>query len=131
MKKISITAFCCNNALYSGLKEADLERAYVDGVQIIETPCSGKVDAIYMLKAFEKETDCVVVLACDQRQCATATGSRRAEKRVEHTKRLLEEAGWEPGRVMYLTAKRPALKNLEEIFDYVRKEYKRLGLKPV
>ncbi len=131
MKKISITAFCCCNALYTGLKKEDLERAYAEGVNIIETPCSGKVDAIYMMKAFEKDADCVVVLACDPRQCVTATGSKRAAKRVDYTKKLLDEAGYEPERLFYLTAKRPALKVLDGIFDFVRDEYKRLGLKSV
>ena len=51
---MKITAFCCSNALYDGLKPGEYSRAYVEGVQIVETPCSGKVDPIYLLKAFER-----------------------------------------------------------------------------
>jgi len=105
-----ITAFCCHNALYSGLKPEELVRAHVDGVQIIETPCSGKVDPIYLLKAFEKGADGVVVLACDQRLCVTIEGARRAAKRVERTKALLAEAGLEPGRLMLRVVRRPSIR---------------------
>ena len=86
MGAMKITALCCSNALYEGLAPGEYSRAYVEGVQIIETPCSGKVDPIYLLKAFEKGADLVVVLACDQRLCATIEGSKRIHKRIERTK---------------------------------------------
>jgi coenzyme F420-reducing hydrogenase delta subunit len=126
-----ITALCCQKALYSGLKPEETTRAYVEGVQIIETPCSGKVDPIYLLKAFEKGADAVVVLACDQRLCATIEGARRIHKRVERTQRLLAEAGIEPQRLILRIARRPALRSLESLFARIKETIAELGPSPV
>lgn len=131
MDEMKITALCCSNALYEGLKPGEFSRAYVDGVQIIETPCSGKVDPIYLLKAFEKGADIVVVIACDQRLCTTIEGSKRIHKRVERTKKLLAEAGLEPERLVLRIVRRPALASLEALFEGIRKATKELGPSPV
>ena len=131
MGSMKITALCCSNALYDGLKPGEYSRAYVEGVQIIETPCSGKVDPIYLLKAFEKGADCVVVLACDQRLCTTIEGSKRIHKRVERTKQLLAEAGLEPERLVLRIVRRPALKSLDLLFKSIREATKELGPSPV
>ena len=126
-----ITALCCQKALYAGLKPEEVTRAWVDGVQIIETPCSGKVDPIYLLKAFEKGADLVVVLACDQRLCATIEGSKRIHKRIERTKQLLAEAGLEPERLVLRIVRRPALKTLDVLFSSIKEATKELGPSPV
>jgi coenzyme F420-reducing hydrogenase delta subunit len=130
MSAVKITALCCHNALYAGLKPAELSRAFVEGVQIIETPCSGKVDPIYLLKAFEKGADCVVVLACDQRLCTTIEGSKRIHKRIERTKQLLAEAGLEPERLVLRIVRQPALKSLDVLFSGVKESIKELGPSP-
>lgn len=131
MKKKTVTAFCCHNALYSGMDPDEAYKAYAKDVHIIETPCSGKVDPIYMLKAFEKGADCVVVMACDPKQCAMLEGSKRIHKRIEKTKALLAEAGIEPERLILQVVKRPALKNVDKIFNDVIKNIKKLGPSPI
>ncbi len=131
MGAMKITALCCSNALYDGLRPDEMSRAYVAGVQIIETPCSGKVDPIYLLKAFEKGADCVVVLACDQRLCTTIEGSKRIHKRVERTKLLMAEAGLEPERLVLRIVRRPALKSLDVLFKGIREATQELGLSPI
>ena len=125
-----ITALCCQKALYAGLKPEETSRAWVEGVQIIETPCSGKVDPIYLLKAFEKGADGVVVLACDQRLCSTLEGARRIHKRVERTQRLLAEAGIEPERLVLRIVRRPALRSLEALLARVKETIAALGPSP-
>jgi len=130
METPMITALCCHNALYDGLKPGEMSRAYVEGVQIIETPCSGKVDPIYLLKAFEKGADCVVVLACDQRLCATIEGSKRIHKRIERTKQLLAEAGLEPERLVLRIVRRPALKSLDVLFEGIKQHQMGLFQRP-
>ena len=131
MGTVKITALCCHNALYAGLGPGEMSRAYVEGVQIVETPCSGKVDPIYLLKAFEKGADCVVVLACDQRLCTTIEGSKRIHKRIDRTKQLLAEAGLEPERLVLRIVRRPALKSLDVLFEGIREATKELGPSPV
>ena len=130
MGELKITALCCHNALYAGLEPSEVSRAYVEGVQIVETPCSGKVDPIYLLKAFEKGADVVVVLACDQRLCTTIEGSKRIHKRIERTKQLMAEAGLEPERLVLRIVRRPASKSLDLLFGSIREATRELGPSP-
>lgn len=130
MSVLKITALCCQKALYDGLRPEELSRAHVDGVQIIETPCSGKVEPIYLLKAFEKGADLVVVLACDQRLCATIEGAKRVHKRVERTRALLAEAGLEPERLVLRVVRRPALRSLDALFGRIKETIAELGPSP-
>ena len=130
MQKSNITAFCCQNALYTQAEAATISRPRVAGVQIIEVPCSGKIDAIYLLKAFEKGADGVVVVACDPKQCTTIEGCKRLGKRVERTKKLLAEAGWEPERLLLHHVNEPSLKILDKILQDAEKEFSKLGPSP-
>ncbi|HEY5998483.1 MAG TPA: hydrogenase iron-sulfur subunit [bacterium] len=131
MGSSKITALCCQKALYAGLKPEETTRAWVEGVQIIETPCSGKVDPIYLLKAFEKGADGVVVLACDQRLCSTIEGAKRIHKRVARAQALLAEAGIEPERLVLRIVRRPALRSLEALFAPIKETIAELGPSPV
>ena len=127
----SITAFCCHNALYGRKDLAGLDKAALPGVHIVEVPCTGKVEPIYLLKPFENGADAVVVLACPPRQCMTIEGARRQARRIARTKDLLAEAGLEPERLMLFMGKKPAAGQLPGILRDVQKTLKKLGPSPV
>jgi F420-non-reducing hydrogenase iron-sulfur subunit len=129
--KTAISVFCCHNALYSGL-EGKIEKAAAPaGMHKVETPCSGKVEPVHMLKAFENGADGVIVLACPPRQCNTIEGSARLEKRVARTKTLLAEAGLEPERLILLQAERPAARKLERILNEAAAAIGAVGASPI
>jgi len=89
-----IVAFCCHYCAYTAADMAGSQRiCYPANVKIIRVPCSGKVDAIHMLKAFEKGADGVVIAGCIGGDCHFKTGNIRAAKRVSHVRRLLDEIG--------------------------------------
>jgi len=66
---------------------------YPDSIRIIRLPCTGKVDVIHMMEAFQKGADGVYVAGCLEGECHFIRGNLRARKRVEYTKRLLDEIG--------------------------------------
>ncbi len=89
-----IVAFCCHYCAYTAADMAGSQRiCYPANVKIIRVPCSGKVDAIHMLKAFENGADGVVVAGCLEGDCHFKTGNIRAAKRVSYVKKLLDEIG--------------------------------------
>ena len=61
--------------------------------RIVRVPCSGKVDVIHMLRAFEKGADGVYVVGCMEGDCHYNEGNFRARKRVEQVQRLLDKVG--------------------------------------
>ncbi len=66
---------------------------YPTNVKIIRVPCTGKVDTIHILRAFEKGADGVCVIGCMEGDCHYNSGNFRARKRVEQVSHLLEQIG--------------------------------------
>ena len=72
---------------------------YPANINIIRVPCTGKVDVIHLLRAFQKGADGVYVVGCLEGACHYNEGNFRARERVEHVRLLLEEVGIEADRV--------------------------------
>jgi len=66
---------------------------YPDTIRIIRVPCTGKVDLLHMLRAFEKGADGVYVVGCMEGDCRFENGNLRARKRVEQAKVILDKVG--------------------------------------
>lgn len=57
-----IIAFCCHYCAYAAADLAGSMRLeYPPSIKIVEVPCSGKVDPIYVLEALEEGADGVMV----------------------------------------------------------------------
>jgi F420-non-reducing hydrogenase iron-sulfur subunit len=67
--------------------------SYPSNIRIIFMPCTGKVDLIHILRAFEKGADGVYVAGCLEGECHYNRGNIRARKRVEQAKTILETIG--------------------------------------
>ena len=67
--------------------------SYPASAKIVKVPCTGRVDAIHIMQAFEGGADGVCIVGCLEGDCHFMTGNIRARKRVEYAKILLNEAG--------------------------------------
>jgi len=67
--------------------------SYPANIKIVKLPCTGKIDVLYLLKTFQSGADGVYVAGCMEGDCHYLTGNLRARKRVEYTKKILEEVG--------------------------------------
>ncbi len=67
--------------------------SYPTNVKIVKVPCTGRVDIIHMLKAFEQGADGVYLAGCLEGECHFLRGILRAKQRVAHVKELLNECG--------------------------------------
>ncbi|MCG8550798.1 MAG: hydrogenase iron-sulfur subunit [Desulfobacterales bacterium] len=95
-----IVAFCCHYCAYTAADMAGTRRiSYPSNVKIIRVPCTGKVDAIHLMKALEKGADGVYVAGCLVGDCHFKDGNLRAEAHVDKIKKTLEDLGWESERV--------------------------------
>jgi len=66
---------------------------YPGTIRIIRLPCTGKVDVLHILRAFEKGADGVYVVGCLEGECRFNNGNLRARKRVEQAQQILEAIG--------------------------------------
>jgi coenzyme F420-reducing hydrogenase delta subunit len=67
--------------------------SYPTNIKIVQVPCTGKVDVLYLLKSFQRGADGVYVAGCMEGDCHYLTGNLRARKRVEYTKKILDDIG--------------------------------------
>ncbi len=72
---------------------------YPASIKVVRVPCTGKVDLLHILSAFETGVDGVYVAGCLEGECHFLTGNLRAKKRVMYAKGLLEEVGISGERV--------------------------------
>ncbi len=57
-----IVAFCCHYCAYAAADLAGSMRLeYPQSIKVIELPCTGKLDVLYVLRAFEDGADGVMV----------------------------------------------------------------------
>ena len=56
-------------------------------------PCTGKVEILYLLKAFEEGADGVFVVGCPEGECHYLEGNIRTKRRVEFARKILDEIG--------------------------------------
>lgn len=67
--------------------------AYPSSIKIISVPCTGRVDLIHLLRAFEKGADGVYLAGCLEGECHFVEGNLRARKRVEQAAGILDTVG--------------------------------------
>ncbi len=98
--KLNIVAFCCHYCAYAAADLAgSLRLQYPPGVHVVKLPCTGKLDVLMVLDAFEHGADGVMVAGCLEGDCHYQLGNLNAKRRVNYVKGLLKEIGLEPERV--------------------------------
>ena len=66
---------------------------YPPNVKIVKMPCTGKIDALYIMRAFENGADGVYVAGCHEGNCHFLEGNINAKRRVKYLKKVLDEIG--------------------------------------
>lgn len=95
-----IVAFLCNWCSYAGADLAGVSRLkHPANVRIIRVPCSSRVNPQFILRAFQRGADGVLVAGCHPGDCHYVTGNYFTRRRLMLFKRLLEFAGFEPARL--------------------------------
>lgn len=94
-----IVAFCCNWCSYAGADLAGTSRlSYPAEVKIIRVPCSCRVNPMFILKAFEKGADGVIMCGCHPGDCHYSTGNYYARRRMTLLFSMLDYLGIDRAR---------------------------------
>ncbi|MHC4245065.1 MAG: hydrogenase iron-sulfur subunit [Planctomycetota bacterium] len=123
-----IVAYCCNFCAFAAADLAGAMRVqYPPNVRIIRLPCTGKVDAIHLMKSFEDGADGVFVAGCLEGECHYLEGNLRAKKRVTYVKRLLTEVGTDPQRIEMFNLSSAMGGQFAEYVEEMTKRIKEIG----
>src|SRR5208283_3545326 len=94
-------------------------------------PCTGKLEVNYLLTAFERGVDGVIVAGCLEGGCHFLEGNLRARRRVERARQLLAEIGLEPERLEMFNLSSAEGTRFAEIVTTMVDRLKRLGRSPL
>ena len=97
-----IVAFVCNWCTYTGADLAGTSRLKMDAnVRVIRLACSSRVSPLFIIKAFERGADGVIVSGCHIGDCHYSTGNCYARRRFAILRDLLQFMGVEDDRVTF------------------------------
>jgi len=95
-----IVAFFCNWCTYTAADLAGVSRLkYASNVRVIRLMCSGRVDPQFILDAFAKGADGVLIGGCHPGDCHYQEGNYKALRRFALLKRLVKQMGIEDERL--------------------------------
>jgi len=96
----SIVVFACNWCSYAGADTAGVSRIqHQPHFRMIRVMCSGRIQPGFVLRAFAKGADGVMVSGCHFGDCHYIFGNERAVEQFEKTKNMVKLLGIEEGRV--------------------------------
>jgi F420-non-reducing hydrogenase iron-sulfur subunit len=104
---------------------------YPSSVKIVKVPCTGRVDNLLILKAFESGVDGVYLAGCLEGECHFLKGNLRAKKRVQYVKVLLDEVGLGGDRLQMYNMSSAQGQRFAEIAREMTEKVRGLGPSPV
>ena len=97
-----VVAFTCNWCSYSGADMAGTARlGYASNVRLVRMLCSGRLDPVFVLKAFEEGADGVLVSGCHPGDCHYVQGNLYARRRLEVFANLMDFVGIDSRRLHF------------------------------
>lgn len=128
----TILALCCHYCAYAAADLAGSMRLqYPPNVRVLRLPCTGKLDAAYLMNAFERGVDGIIVAGCLEGGCHFNEGNLRAKKRTGLVRQVLAEAGLEPERLEMFNLSSADGPTFAEIVQLMTKRIKELGPSPL
>lgn len=95
-----IVAFFCNWCTYLAADLAGTSRIkYAPNTRVIRVMCSGRIDPQFVLDAFAKGADGVLIGGCHPNDCHYQEGNYKALRRYHLLKRLVRQMGIEEERL--------------------------------
>ena len=95
-----IVAFFCNWCTYLAADLAGTSRIkYAANAEVVRVMCSGRIDVQFILKAFAKGADGVLIGGCHPGDCHYQEGNYKALRRFRLVQRLIRQMGIEEERL--------------------------------
>ncbi len=126
-----IVVFACNWCSYAGADTAGVSRIqHQPHFRMIRVMCSGRIQPGFVLRAFERGADGVLVSGCHFGDCHYLFGNERAVEQFDKTCRLLGLLGLEPDRLRleWISAAEGA--RFAEVIDEFTDQVRSLGPSP-
>ncbi|MFH1748380.1 MAG: hydrogenase iron-sulfur subunit [Planctomycetota bacterium] len=128
----NIVVFACNWCSYAGADTAGVSRIqHQPHFRMIRVMCSGRIQPGFVLRAFEKGADGVLVTGCHIGDCHYVFGNERALEQFEKTQNMVKLLGLEAQRLRleWISAAEGA--RFAEVINEFTDQVRALGPSPV
>ena len=123
-----IVGFTCNWCSYRAADLAGMSRTkYPPNVRLIRLMCSGRLDPSFVLTAFAKGADAVMVTGCHPGECHYLEQNYKTLRRFELLQAMMEQFGIEPERLRLVWASAAEGVQLAEEITKIVEEVRKLG----
>ena len=123
-----LIGFLCNWCSYAGADLAGSSRLkYPANMRVVKVPCSGRVNPQFVMKAFERGFDGVLVAGCHPGDCHYAKGNYYARRRLMMFQNLLEFMGIEPERFRFDWVSAAEGQKFAEVVSELTESVKKVG----
>lgn len=123
-----ILAFACWYCSYGAADLAGTIKAqYEPNIRVVRVLCTGRVDPEWIIRAFKRGVDGVIVAGCRLGECHFKFGNYKAEERVKNLQKALEVAGINPKRLKCIWHSAGEAKEIAEDFNKFVEEIKEIG----
>lgn len=130
--EMTIVAFCCHYCAYAAADLAGSMRIqYSANVRIIRTPCTGRLEVEYFLKAFENGADGVLIAGCEEGSCHFKEGNLIAKRRANYARQFLSESGLEMERLRMVNVSSANARLFAEHVQNMVETVRKLGPSPL
>ena len=127
-----IIAMCCNWCGYNAADQAGAAKiSYPSTVKIVRLMCTGMVDPYYVLRAFERGFDGVLVMGCHPGSCHYKSGNIQAREMTDRLSRVLRTLGIGPERLRMEAASTSEGPRFAEIATEFTETLRKLGPSPL
>lgn len=123
-----IVAFVCNWCTYTGADLAGTSRLKQQpNARLIRVPCTGRIDPVFIIKAFESGADGVLVSGCHPGDCHYNAGNFHARRRWIMFRELLEFTGIDSTRLHFSWVSASEGKKWVDVVDGVTETVRQKG----
>lgn len=127
-----IIAIICNWCSYAGADLAGGARIqYPPDIRAIRVMCTGRVDPLFIMKAFQDGADGMLISGCHFGDCHYLEGNYKCAKRMFLVKALLKNIGLDDKRLRMTFVSASEGGKWGEVMEDVVKTVKELGPSPI
>ena len=123
-----VIAYLCNWCSYAGADLAGTSRMqYPANIKIIKVPCTGRLDPVAIVKAFDIGSDGVLISGCHPNDCHYRSGNFYARRRWMVIEDLLQMLGIEKERIHFSWVSAAEGAKFVDVVNKVVDEIKKVG----
>jgi F420-non-reducing hydrogenase iron-sulfur subunit len=123
-----IVAFFCNWCTYTASDLAGVSRLrYAPSTRVVRVMCSGRIEPEFILEAFAKGADGILIGGCHPGDCHYAEGNYKCLRRYKLLQRYLKQMGVEMDRLRLEWISAAEGKRLQEVVNEMTETIRLLG----